>query len=405
MKPQGNNRTGAISLYENQLMQGFGSLRFLDILETEFRNEYLHGNFYKSRMVIGLSCIVVVMGLLSSMADSGTEKVHFMTQYGAFAMLPTLLVVTLLLSNLPSKTIYAWCLALCGLAIGVAGTIVDVQASAMGQGYYFAGQIGWILMIWTMFGLLFLPSAFLCATISMIYVAVAIVTGLPSEEIFMESFMLLNVNLLGGYSCYKIEYGARRAFLDSRILSQRAERDGMTNLYNRRAFDEYMERIWRQSRREKTQLTVMLIDIDFFKAYNDLYGHQAGDDALRSVARAIADSVQRPLDLAARYGGEEFALVLYGPADEYVSRMPEQLRDKVRKLDIAHSSGVDGEALTISIGVAVVYSETNRSLTGAIQMADEALYQAKENGRNQVVVNQTATTSIETGRFRLRKSA
>jgi diguanylate cyclase (GGDEF)-like protein len=219
----------------------------------------------------------------------------------------------------------------------------------------------------------------------------------------MESFMLLNVNMLGGYSCYKIEFGARQAYLDSNILSERAERDGMTNLYNRRAFDEYMERVWRQSRREQSQLTVMLIDIDFFKPYNDMYGHQAGDDALKSVARVIADSIQRPLDLAARYGGEEFALVLYGPATDYMLRMPEALRAAVENLGIEHKGGAhDDNLLTISVGVAVVFPESNRSLAGAIQMADEALYQAKEKGRNRVVINQTATTNIETGRFRAR---
>jgi two-component system chemotaxis family response regulator WspR len=179
----------------------------------------------------------------------------------------------------------------------------------------------------------------------------------------------------------------------------------MTNLYNRRAFDEYMNRIWRQSRREQCQITVMLIDIDCFKPYNDLYGHQAGDDALKRVARAIANSVQRPLDLAARYGGEEFALVLYGPANEYVSRMPEQLRETVENLAITHKGGAYNDRLTISIGVAVVFPESNRSMTGAIQMADEALYQAKEAGRNQVVVNETATMAIETGRFRARADA
>jgi diguanylate cyclase (GGDEF)-like protein len=327
-----------------------------------------------------------------------------MVTHGTLVMLPALLIA-MAASYLPSKAFYTGCLAFCGLAIGIAGTVVDVQASAIGQGYYFAGQIGWILMIWTMFGLLFLPTAILCAAVSLIYVAVAVAVGLPSEEVFMEAFMLLNVNMLGGYSCYKIEFGARQAYLDSHIMSQRAERDGMTNLYNRRAFDEYLDRVWRQSRREQTPLTVMLIDIDHFKPYNDIYGHQAGDDALKSVARCIADSVQRPLDLAARYGGEEFALVLYGPANDYMQQVPEQLRAAVENLGITHKGGAYNDRLTISIGVAVVFPESNRSMAGAIQMADEALYQAKENGRNRVVVNQTATTTIETGRFRARASA
>jgi diguanylate cyclase (GGDEF)-like protein len=291
-------------------------------------------------------------------------------------------------------------LALSALVIGVAGSVVDVQASLAGQGYYFAGQIGWLFIIWSMLGLLFSASAGLCAVVSLIYMGCATYVGLAPEQLFFEGFMLLNVNLLGGYSCYKIEYSSRRTFLESRILAQLAERDGLTGLYNRRAFDEYMERIWRQSRRESAPITVMLIDIDHFKPYNDLYGHQAGDDALKQVAATIAGSVQRPLDLAARYGGEEFALVLYGPDTHYVNALPERLRQQVLDLGTVHEAATHTKFLTISIGVAVVSPDTGRSLAGAIQMADEALYQAKEDGRNRVVIRQSGNTEVETGRFR-----
>ena len=400
MQQNSHNHTGTISLYEDQLLQGFGSLRFVDFLESDFRATFLSDNFYKSRMVIGLSlAVVIIMTALNSMSDVAQSETPLMAKYGLMIMLPALLL-TMAVSFLPNKSIYSVCLAFCGLAIGIAGTFVDVQASAMGQGYYFAGQIGWILMIWTMFGMLFLPTAILCAAVSLFYIAVAIAVGLPTEEIFMESFMLLNVNLLGGYSCYKIEYGARQVYLDSHILSERADRDGMTNLYNRRAFDEQMERLWRQSRREKTQLTLMLIDIDKFKDFNDLNGHQAGDDALKKVGRTISNSIQRPFDLAARYGGEEFALILYGQPSENVLTLPEKLRAAVEELNIEHKSGADKGRLTVSIGAAVVSPESHRSLAGAIQMADEALYQAKESGRNCVVVHQTANTTLETGRFR-----
>jgi diguanylate cyclase (GGDEF)-like protein len=176
-------------------------------------------------------------------------------------------------------------------------------------------------------------------------------------------------------------------------------------LYNRRAFDEYMERIWRQSRRENVPVTIMLIDIDHFKPYNDLYGHQAGDDGLKEVAGIIANSVQRPLDLAARYGGEEFALVLYGPADEFAARLPEKLREDILGMGTVHEAATHTKFLSVSIGVAVVYPDSGRSLAGAIQMADEALYQAKEEGRNRVVVNLSGSTELETGRFRAKKAS
>jgi diguanylate cyclase (GGDEF)-like protein len=395
-------RKGASSLYEDQLNAGFESLRFGDFLEEEFREAYLQENFQKARLVIGLALIVVVVvTLINIFTVSGAAPM--MGRFGMLLMTP-MLFLTMLASYSGNRFIYHSLLSLSALVIGIAGAVVDVQASLAGQGYYFAGQIGWIFIIWSMLGLLFTAAAGLCAVVSMIYLACATYVGLAAEQVFFEGFMLLNVNLLGGYSCYKLEFATRRTFLESRILSQQAERDGLTGLYNRRAFDEYIERIWRQSRRENTPVTIMLIDIDHFKPYNDLYGHQAGDDGLKEVAGIIANSVQRPLDLAARYGGEEFALVLYGPADEFVSRLPEKLRHDVLGLGTVHEAATHTKFLSVSIGVAIMHPDSGRSLAGAIQMADEALYQAKEEGRNRVVVNLSGSTELETGRFRAKKA-
>jgi len=388
------------SLYEDQLHIGFGSLRFSDFLEDEFREVYAEENYQKSRLVLGLCALVVtVVTLVQMMTTSGsaTPTSHF-----GLALMAPILLSALLVSYLNNRFLYQTLLILSALLIGVAGSIVDVQASLEGQGYYFAGQVGWIFIMWSMLGLLFMPAAALCLVVSVFYIGCAVYVALPPEQLFFEALMLLNANLLGGYSCYKIEHSSRRTFLESRILNKLAERDGLTGLYNRRAFDEYMERIWRQSRRENTPITVMLIDIDHFKAYNDMYGHQAGDDALKQVAHVISSGVQRPLDIAARYGGEEFVLVLYGPATDYVTDLPDMLREDVMHLNIAHEGGTDAQCLTASIGVAVVSPDAGRSQAGAIQMADEALYQAKEEGRNKVVIKMSGTTVIETGRFRAR---
>jgi len=395
-----SNKTqkGASTLYQEQLRSGFESLAFGSFLENEFREDYLQENFQKSRLVIGLALIVVVVNTLINLS-SPSGAAPMMGHFGLTLMTPVLML-TLLASYLGSRLIYHSMLALSALVIGVAGAVIDVQASLAGQGYYFAGQVGWVFIIWSMLGLLFSAAAGLCAVVSMIYLACAIYVGLPSEQIFFEGFMLLNVNLLGGYSCYKIEYASRRTFLESRILNQLAERDGLTGLYNRRAFDEYMERIWRQSRRDEAPLTIMLIDIDHFKPYNDLYGHQAGDDALRDVAAVISSCIQRPLDIAARYGGEEFALVLYEPAEEFIAELPERVRQEVLDLGAVHEAATHTKFLSVSVGVAIIYPDSGRSLAGAIQMADEALYQAKEDGRNRVVTKQSGATEIETGRFR-----
>jgi diguanylate cyclase (GGDEF)-like protein len=400
MEFSANHRRVPSSLYEEQLRAGFGGLRFTDFLENEFREVYTRENYQKSRLVLALCSLVVVVVTLVQIYTSSAQR-PLMAHFGLFVMAPVLLG-TLLSSYLNNRVLFQSLLMLSGFAIGITGAIMDVQASLIGDSYYFAGQVGWVFIMWSMLGLLFTPAAILCASVSIAYLGCAIYGGLPADQLFFEGFMLLNANLLGGYSCYKIEYASRRHFLESRILNQLAERDGLTGLYNRRAFDQYMERIWRQSRRENTPVTVMLVDIDHFKAYNDLYGHQAGDDALKRVASVISSAVQRPLDIAARYGGEEFALVLYGPATDYVMSLPEALREDVLELRTMHEAAANTDYLSISIGVAVVTPDTGRSQAGAIQMADEALYQAKEDGRNRVVIRLSGTTVIETGRFRAR---
>jgi two-component system chemotaxis family response regulator WspR len=106
----------------------------------------------------------------------------------------------------------------------------------------------------------------------------------------------------------------------------------------------------------------------------------------------------------ARYGGEEFALILYGPSRDYIRELPERLRKEVQELKIVNEGSENSEYLSISIGIAVIYPDAERSIAGAIQMADEALYQAKENGRNRVVIVESGTTDVETGRFRVKRA-
>jgi diguanylate cyclase (GGDEF)-like protein len=172
-------------------------------------------------------------------------------------------------------------------------------------------------------------------------------------------------------------------------------------LYNRRIFDDFVRRVWRQSRREDVAIGIVFVDIDYFKIYNDLYGHQAGDDCLKKVAGSIARCAKRPFDFAARYGGEEFVLVLYGPPDDYARSLPEQIRRDVLDLTIPHAGSTCAQSVTVSVGVALARATSNRSLAGAIQTADEALYQAKREGRNRVVLKDSDDSDIETGNFKV----
>jgi diguanylate cyclase (GGDEF)-like protein len=168
------------------------------------------------------------------------------------------------------------------------------------------------------------------------------------------------------------------------VLGDLAERDGLTALRNRRAFDDHLARVWQQSVRDRAALAVLLIDIDHFKSYNDQYGHQAGDVCLQHVGELVQRFARRPLDIAARYGGEELALVLYQVNEEHARIVAEQLRGMIESQRIEHRAAPTTGLVTVSVGVAWLQAAMDRSPDDAVQLADQALYAAKLAGRNQV---------------------
>ncbi|MFM0557385.1 sensor domain-containing diguanylate cyclase [Paraburkholderia sediminicola] len=171
-----------------------------------------------------------------------------------------------------------------------------------------------------------------------------------------------------------------RAESDLQLL---AHTDGLTGLNNRRSLGEILDKEWRRARRMHSVMSLLFVDIDRFKAYNDTYGHQAGDDALAAVARCISESIRRPADTAARYGGEEFVVVLPDTPASGATEIAERIRSAICECGIAHAGSEYGR-VTASIGVVSRVPLTDDDLTAAIKAADEALYNAKATGRNKV---------------------
>jgi diguanylate cyclase (GGDEF)-like protein len=178
----------------------------------------------------------------------------------------------------------------------------------------------------------------------------------------------------------------------TRQLLRLASIDGLTGLPNRRSFDETLDQEWRRARRNRTPLSLALIDIDFFKRYNDHYGHQAGDDCLKMVASTLAHAAERPGEIVARYGGEEFAVVLPLCDVPTARALAEKMRKRIADLGLPHAGSLIGDHVTISCGVATLMGdiESARAMpdeAALITAADQALYAAKEAGRDQVQVN------------------
>ncbi|MBI5523257.1 MAG: diguanylate cyclase [Desulfarculus sp.] len=160
--------------------------------------------------------------------------------------------------------------------------------------------------------------------------------------------------------------------------------DGLTGVANRRYLDQQLDLEWRRAARERASLAVVMVDIDQFKAFNDTYGHLAGDDCLRRVAVALAQVLRRPADFLARFGGEEFAAVLPGTGQRGALVLAEQMRRQVEGLGIVHGSSTVAPVVTVSLGVAAHLPANHDDPQAVIALADTALYQAKQAGRNRV---------------------
>jgi diguanylate cyclase (GGDEF)-like protein len=171
-------------------------------------------------------------------------------------------------------------------------------------------------------------------------------------------------------------------------LERLSASDGLTQLANRRCFDQTINREWNRLRRTKEPLSLIMSDVDFFKLFNDTYGHQGGDDCLRSVAEAMSAAVQRGGDCVARYGGEEFAVILPGTDAAGAVHVAEKIRLTVESLAIAHSKSQVAGCVTLSLGVAMVIPSDDGTPELLIKWADQALYTAKSSGRNRVVARE-----------------
>lgn len=185
----------------------------------------------------------------------------------------------------------------------------------------------------------------------------------------------------------KLMETSRELAAANRELENLSRQDSLTGIANRRCLDAYLLSEMKRASRERQAISLILADVDYFKAFNDFYGHQAGDDCLRHVGLALKSVVRRPADLAARYGGEEFAMVLPVTAMEGAVDVAKSLARAIEVMSIPHArSGVSG-TVTISQGIASLIPAHDTKPEIIIELADHALYQAKQQGRNRYVVS------------------
>lgn len=177
-------------------------------------------------------------------------------------------------------------------------------------------------------------------------------------------------------------------------LEKMASLDGLTGLANRRLFDDLLEKEWKRARREGHQLGLIMVDIDHFKYYNDAYGHQAGDECLKKVAGKMSELLYRPGDTAARYGGEEFAAILPEADREGVGEVAERIRQGIKDLELEHKDSPVSSYVTVSLGAAYTESCQEAAAENLVEAADQALYSAKEDGRDNVKIAESVSCDL-----------
>ncbi|HXQ30359.1 MAG TPA: diguanylate cyclase [Steroidobacteraceae bacterium] len=393
------------SATQRQLEAGFPWLKFEHELEREFRREQARTRLLQIRFNLYLGAVLVVaFGCLNHLVlGPGSHTLLDLVQFGL--LLPIFaggIAITYLTSG---RRIYPRLAPVFAPMMGLIVVAVELKAAQAGAQIVFAMVLLTSVYLYYLIGLLFYDSLRANVIMWCAFLAFGIVGGVAEADVIYDAVVLLLGNIVGATVAYNLELEMRTHFLERRMLSETAARDGLTGIYNRRRFDEHLQTLWMQALREGATLALVMVDIDFFKRFNDRQGHQAGDECLKAVAAALARAARRPLDLVARFGGEEFAVLLYDPSRQYLHDVANRIHGNVAALRIPHGDSSVGSVVTVSAGIAYVAPTLERSTQGFVQLADEALYQAKSDGRNTSVFDESAYESLQTGAFRAARTA
>lgn len=386
-------RTIPENRYAEQLRRGFRFLRFTQPLEQEY-HQYIskvQARYQKIAVLLGLGIWMIFtlvdvlrLDLWQRFPDYPAALWSLLLVRGSIIL--TLGLLALLLFN-GSRQHYGplvITVTLLCLVLGTTLTIIFYQNLSVP-----ISNSVLLLMAITLFfplGLSFRGNLLLAAA----SLPLVVVPGLwlLSEAQQVDHLRLCFIFSLALLICamgaYVRDHTQREQFLLLQLLDWQANHDPLTALHNRRSFTQHLDLVLRQGSRESAKVALMMLDIDHFKRFNDHYGHQAGDDALRQVGRLLQNFARRPMDMAVRLGGEEFALLLYGCDTEQLRALGEALRNELATLNIVHAASPTAKHLTISMGARL--ATDGESSEELYRRVDSLLYQAKQAGRNHLTL-------------------
>src|SRR3974390_303603 len=391
------------SPHARQLRAGFPWLTFEGELEAEFRHRNFEENLPHTRVNLCLAIVIIIAFSAMNAVVLGADLDRIPSMICILVIIPVLLLGLGASFTGQRHRIHAPLTILCMTLLGLSLAAMQIIAARGGVFLLFPCVILGIVFMYFMSGLIFYHAVAASVIVMFVYLAAGTALLSPGREFSYSALAFVAANVFCASVTYMHEKTSRMRFLEACLLRELVARDGLTGIQNRRMFDQHITRVWQQAVREEERVAVLLADIDCFKDYNDRYGHQAGDECLRAVAASLSQCARRPLDFVARYGGEEFGIVLYEASREYVAEVLTRIQRSIAEFNIPHEASRVASRLTISIGAAFILPSPNRTPEGLIQLADEALYFAKEEGRNRVIVLEAEYHTMRTGRFEKRR--
>ncbi len=388
------------SRYAAELDKRAAEARFAPELEAEYDEFFLAERRSQLRTFNGMLCLLAAVALLLSFGRDPSHDLVQRLRLGVIAL--GCAALTWACFSRLYQDLYLTVARWASLPIAVFGSFEISHRIANGQGEALAWLAAYSIGLFFMTGLRFGAAVQASLALVLSFTISLVSNGLPAIEVVHSVGIIGVILLIVGMAYFQQALRFRKAFLERGLIADLAARDGLTGLKNRRAFDEHLIRSWQQGLRDRKTIAVMFIDVDSFKKFNDRYGHKAGDIALQRIAGVVHSVAKRALDLAARYGGEELAVILYDVPREAAAPLADAMRNAVMNLGIEHLDSAPLKVVTISIGIGIVRPTLARSPDGAVQLADEALYAAKRNGRNRVEIFESEYDALSTGTFRAR---
>ena len=375
------------SPYARELHRHAAFLRFAPTLEVEYSISHLQRVRRRVKIWYALGLVVRSLLAIAQVRSTGLLSGAALIHLGA--IMPCILFLLWLSWGRHYERLY---LRVAPIVVPCFYALIAIEVARslliVGRFEQFAGFAVVLIAVFFFTGLKFREALLTTIILLLTFSTAGIAVGLQPIVVLKCMVVLVITSVLGAVVYWDVERSYRENFIERALIGELLARDSLTGLMNRRTFDEHLQRVWQQGVRDRRAIAIFMIDVDHFKRYNDTFGHQAGDVALRTVAGLIQEFARRPLDIAARYGGEEFAMIFYDLRPDDVQAIAERLIKRVQaeRINKFADAAKPESDLTISIGVGLVSPMADRTPQGAIQLADEALYEAKRAGRNRVVV-------------------